>query len=133
MPRYSDTSYKPPFARRLGRTAGNKPAPRGGKKDAAAATLAAYGGTSETEGVTNVIEALEAIGKEEIVTTVTDTVVMTDTARVTDFVVEAEVEAAEWSMLNKKAELLTAAGDLGLTVDSSMTKATILEAITGAV
>jgi len=121
----------------LGRTAGNKPAPRGGKKDAAAATLAAYGGTSETEGVTNVIEALEAIGKEEIVTTVTDTVVMTDTARVTDFVVEAEVEAeveaAEWSMLNKKAELLTAAGDLGLTVDSSMTKATILEAITGAV
>ena len=117
-------TYKPPFARRLARTGSNKPAPRTTKaaKTPNQEKLDAYGATPKV--ITNVSDALEAVGAADVVVT-------------EDVVIETTTEEAntteEWSMKNKKAELLDAAGQMGLTVDGSMTKAAILSVINEAV
>ena len=108
------SSYKPPFARRLARTSNNKPAPRGKKNT----FVNVYADTTTTTTPVNVTEALTEIG-------LTDEVIAEAT-------VEVVTETTVWTMDNKKTELLVAAEGLGLAVDTSMTKATILEAINGA-
>lgn len=124
------SSYKPPFARRLGPSfAGNKPAPRTAKnpanfsKDPYAEKKAPTTAASEPANVT---EALEAIAVD-----VAEVVEVVETAEVVAAPEETvEIELTEvLSMKNTKAELLSAAEDLGLDVNGSLTKAAILDAI----
>lgn len=125
------SSYKPPFARRLGPSfAGNKPAPRTAKNPANFSkdpyATKATKATKATSEPANVTEALEAIEVD-----VAEVVEVVETAEVVAAPEETvEIELTEvLSMKNTKAELLSAAEELGLDVNGSLTKAAILDAI----
>jgi len=124
------SSYKPPFARRLGRRANNKPVTRTAKNPATNTHDPYADSGTKTAAPVNVDDALADLGLVDDVVEVTASAEEVVASVVVDDVVEVTVEA--WTMKNKKAELLEAAESLGLSVDDSMNKASILEAINGA-
>ena len=112
------SSYKPPFARRLQRNTNVKPIIRSPKIGIT---------TTTTTQVSNVSEAIEALGLiEEVAALEEITVAEVEVAEA--LTVEA-VEEVEWSMKNTKKELLAAATDLGLNVSVANNKTEILAAI----
>lgn len=139
------SSYKPPFARRLGRHKGNKPAPRTAKNpvnfsrdpyaEPGKAKANANVNTNANTNANNVTEALEAFGVEEVVETVeaAETVEAVEAVAVETVgepIETVEIEISEtFTMKNTKAELLDAAAALGVDVSDTMNKTAILTAI----